>query len=533
MIVFFQIFISIIVGAVIGYVTNYIAIKMLFRPYRKYYIFNKIPVPLTPGIIPKHREKMAEKFGGVVGNVFLNEETFKSKISESNTKEIIEQTIEIYIDKALEYEFDTVYSLIPDNHKDKFDNLLIEGKSIITDYVDNYLHSDSFSQNIKSLIEKEFDIISQTKIKNLLDNEKFEEIINDILEDVLNNKELHDRILDNIEEYIDSLFHENKTLDEFLPEGTINLILIASIRVSYKLLPVFGKLLNNEELKSLLSDKIKDILYQLISELNAFQKVIINMIQLKGIINKEVPNLVDRFILQLEVNFQEKQTRKNINKIIKNYLNDIRNKKVSELFKEIDKERYQKIKHNTKKAIRDLINNKEIIKSSISKYIKTFADSVSERTIKDFLIEYSEDFHDNVKDILSDNLIKFAQSSRITETIKVFIDENIDYVVYKMKVGKLNNYFSLNNEKKEEIILFITDSFINLLIEQTPSILNAIKIQQMIKDKMNSFSTKEMEEVIVSVVKSELRYINIFGALLGGMIGSINFILNMIMSYLF
>jgi uncharacterized membrane protein YheB (UPF0754 family) len=102
-----------------------------------------------------------------------------------------------------------------------------------------------------------------------------------------------------------------------------------------------------------------------------------------------------------------------------------------------------------------------------------------------------------------------------------------------MKVGKLNNYFNLNYEKKQEIVLFITDSFINLLIEQTPSILNAIKIQQMIKDKMNSFSTKKMEEVIVSVVKSELRYINIFGALLGGMIGSINFILNMIMNYLF
>ncbi len=45
--------ISPIVGAIIGYFTNWVAIKMLFRPYKKLKI-GPIPIPFTPGLIPKN-----------------------------------------------------------------------------------------------------------------------------------------------------------------------------------------------------------------------------------------------------------------------------------------------------------------------------------------------------------------------------------------------------------------------------------------------------------------------------------------------
>lgn len=41
----------IVIGAVIGGVTNMIAVKMLFHPFKAYYIFGK-RVPFTPGLIP-------------------------------------------------------------------------------------------------------------------------------------------------------------------------------------------------------------------------------------------------------------------------------------------------------------------------------------------------------------------------------------------------------------------------------------------------------------------------------------------------
>lgn len=50
----------IVIGAVIGGVTNMIAVKMLFHPFKAYYIFGK-RVPFTPGLIPKEEEKLLKK----------------------------------------------------------------------------------------------------------------------------------------------------------------------------------------------------------------------------------------------------------------------------------------------------------------------------------------------------------------------------------------------------------------------------------------------------------------------------------------
>jgi len=61
-----------VIGAVIGAFTNYIAIKMLFRPLKPVYI-GRFRLPLTPGIIPKRQEKLADALSDTVyKNFFTN-----------------------------------------------------------------------------------------------------------------------------------------------------------------------------------------------------------------------------------------------------------------------------------------------------------------------------------------------------------------------------------------------------------------------------------------------------------------------------
>ena len=63
-----------ILGAIIGYVTNALAIRMLFRPLEKKYIFGKIPIPLTPGVIPRQRGKLAQSIARMVSRSLFNAE---------------------------------------------------------------------------------------------------------------------------------------------------------------------------------------------------------------------------------------------------------------------------------------------------------------------------------------------------------------------------------------------------------------------------------------------------------------------------
>jgi uncharacterized membrane protein YheB (UPF0754 family) len=54
-----------VVGGIIGYFTNDIAIRMLFRPYRAFYIGGR-RVPFTPGLIPRSQERLAKRISDTI-----------------------------------------------------------------------------------------------------------------------------------------------------------------------------------------------------------------------------------------------------------------------------------------------------------------------------------------------------------------------------------------------------------------------------------------------------------------------------------
>ena len=98
-----------IIGAIIGGVTNVIAVRMLFHPFKTYYIFNK-RIPFTPGLIPKRRAEIADKIGQVIEEHLLTETLIKSKLNAPKSREAIESLILKQIQK-LKKDHVTIQSL--------------------------------------------------------------------------------------------------------------------------------------------------------------------------------------------------------------------------------------------------------------------------------------------------------------------------------------------------------------------------------------------------------------------------------------
>ena len=71
--------ISPLVGTLVGYVTNDIAIRMLFRPLAPVYLFGR-RLPLTPGIIPRNRARLAHQVGQKVASKLVSCEVLSSKL---------------------------------------------------------------------------------------------------------------------------------------------------------------------------------------------------------------------------------------------------------------------------------------------------------------------------------------------------------------------------------------------------------------------------------------------------------------------
>ncbi|WP_218082529.1 DUF445 domain-containing protein [Anthocerotibacter panamensis] len=81
-----------IVGSVIGFTADTIALKMLFRPYRPYFVFGR-QIPLTPGIFPRGQARFAKKVATTLTDKLLTPEEVQRIARRLLTPEQLQQGI--------------------------------------------------------------------------------------------------------------------------------------------------------------------------------------------------------------------------------------------------------------------------------------------------------------------------------------------------------------------------------------------------------------------------------------------------------
>lgn len=190
---FLVILFMVVVGAVIGGVTNVIAIRMLFHPFKPYYIF-KMRIPFTPGLIPKRREEIATKIGQVIEEHLITESVIHQKLNEPNTREAINDLVikqlsklksddatirkfanqfdfdlddlinnkldKIIINKLNNYYYDkqatSINEILPAEVVTMVDEKLDQAGDLIRERARNYLSSDKGARDIYDMLDTFF-----------------------------------------------------------------------------------------------------------------------------------------------------------------------------------------------------------------------------------------------------------------------------------------------------------------------------------------------------------------------------------------
>lgn len=84
----YQIILPVLIGALIGYCTNYVAIKMLFLPRKAWHI-GKWKLPMTPGVIPKNKARLAAAVGNAVSDRLITHQDILEDMKRSGIQERI------------------------------------------------------------------------------------------------------------------------------------------------------------------------------------------------------------------------------------------------------------------------------------------------------------------------------------------------------------------------------------------------------------------------------------------------------------
>ncbi|MCD7800040.1 MAG: DUF445 family protein [Ruminococcus sp.] len=140
-----------LVGAVIGLITNSLAIKMLFRPLNPVYLDRKnkkYKVPLTPGLIPKEKERLATAIGRIISNKLLDTETIKKALLSEDVHSKIVEKVESFVDGYATMESSIGELLQDKNYLEKID----EKEVLLKDKFSNYVTKKLLEINIGKVV---------------------------------------------------------------------------------------------------------------------------------------------------------------------------------------------------------------------------------------------------------------------------------------------------------------------------------------------------------------------------------------------
>ena len=167
------------VGAVIGYFTNYIAIKMLFKPTKPYYVFSK-RVPFTPGVIPSKRERIANAIAKVVKENLITEDIVRKRLNEEAVKQSLKSLIgrtvgkflnapNVYVEPFLDaLDWQAINALLTSEARKRSYDI----SSVVVDYLNTKPLSNILPvENVNVLVDRFFNDVYLSLV-NLLENKK-------------------------------------------------------------------------------------------------------------------------------------------------------------------------------------------------------------------------------------------------------------------------------------------------------------------------------------------------------------------------
>ena len=127
----------------------------------------------------------------------------------------------------------------------------------------------------------------------------------------------------------------------------------------------------------------------------------------------------------------------------------------------------------------------------------------------------------NGKDWVKKEIRELLQAQRTLKTIDLIIDSLVESLLQK-KIGKLARLIPAGIREGWSRSLQKMAS--TMLENEVPGLVHSLNIRQIVTEKVNSLDILKLEGLLLSIMEEQFKYINLFGALLGFLIGCLNIV---------
>jgi len=514
-----------LLGAIIGYVTNALAIRMLFRPLTEKRVLG-IRVPLTPGIIPKRRHQLAESIAQMVSQKLLTEEVVVEKVRDSEFRLSLRRSVSNLSRDILEGRSDQQASAAPKAGSEATATV----GYLVQDLLSAFFRSESFQATAQTLTAKATSGVLAMNAGALIPEKSRIATATAHLVRSLTSGESADAAIGAIQTWINRHLDANTPLRDLVGRKSVAQLLQVIPPLYGPIAEMVLGFLKHHRTREELSIHGRDLLKRILKRLNVLQRLLVSATQYDRNLNQNMPAIVNDVIETLERAVASDHNRHRVISITRRKLMTWARTGVRDLSDEF-KIDIRATLSRLIKLVATLLARDDV-QSQISVAVAGLADRWREKTIAQVAEQLTGAGHQEVVEHAAEIVGRWTAEERHREQLAHVVS---GFVRGLTEAGKadgspnarsgIGRLFPLSRAEKETLDDFLTDQALYQIQNRVPELLHGLDVHTMVVNKINALDVKSVEQLLLMVIAKHLKWINLFGAILGALIGGIQILL--------
>ncbi|HKR13562.1 MAG TPA: DUF445 family protein [Pyrinomonadaceae bacterium] len=513
----FKLFIAIsivVVATIHGFGAAWLAIWMLFHPYKPVKLFG---ITIWPqGMIPRHREKLAQSIGNAVGNELVSQQTvFDAMFETSFFQRKVEDFVGGYTNELLGRVYPSFIDALPSQARAPILDTISALQYRLAEYIAEMLRSEETAEAIERFIDKQIDELLERNFGDLIDNRSVDQLLDFVqqrLQGFIGNEGFEERVREFVSGRLDDLSQSNATLAETVTPDTIAFI---KRRIDQEVPPIvhhLADIASSQTTRKQIGALIKLEVDQYYEQLSLFKKIFVSRERIHhevdDLVNKTLPKRIEEY-LRGEAFEQEAET------FLNNTIDKVMNRPLSQLIGQFDAAKYDELKGQVTARLVEILRS-ETLSTSLSSHFSEAIDRLRPQSLGAVLQQVNPESAEQVKQLLSKSLLSLLSRDDTARTINAILSAQIERLLIA-PIGRLGDHVSTGAMERASGAL--VERITLAARERLPVAIAEFDVGGLVRKKVSDYPIEKLEALVLSVAQQHLKTIELFGAIIGFFIG--------------
>ena len=504
----------VVVATIHGYGAAWLAIWMLFHPYKSVKLLGITVWP--QGMIPRHREKLAQSIGNAVGNELVSQQTvFDALFETSFFQNKVEDFVGSYTNELLAKVYPSFIDALPSQARAPILDTISALQYRLAEYIAEMLRSEETAHAIENFVDKQVDEILGRRVDEMVSDRSLDQVLR-FIEEQLQRLTTTDGFESKVHEFIsgrlDDLARSDATLSETFTPDTIVFI---KDRIDEQVPPIVHQLADiatSQSTSKRIGGLIKLEVDQYYEQLSLIKKIFIS----RERIHREVDELVNKTLpKRVEEYLRGPAFEQEAEEFLNATIDTVMARPLNELIGQFDAIRFEDLKRQVSNRLIEILRS-ETLSTSVSIQVTEAIDRFRPQTLGSVMQQLEANSATRAKDFLTKSLLGLLSREDTARTINAILSSQIERLLIA-PIGRLGDHVSQNAMQRASNAL--VERITEAARERLPVAIAEFDVGGLVRKKVSDYPLEKLEELVLSVAQQHLKTIELFGAAIGFFIG--------------